>query len=563
MNRRDALLAAWLEDALDDRGAEELLQLLKNEPAALDQVRKLRLIDEGLRQSLHPWGSPEALSRAVVEQLRARQHDTAFAMRVVERIGAARPRSTRRRTSTPAEPAAFPWKAAAALAAGLLFVFLMVTSAQKRPASDARVALPPIEVPTPPQPPAPEPELVVPQAPVPPEAPPPSPVAPSPLLVPDPLPPPPAPRPESPRPPPVPVPPAPGTVVAVPAALLEDVEGETSIVTPGGRTPAVSGSAIVEGAGVQTKGAATLAFADGTRIELKGAGRVAGIRSEDGKRVTIESGLVSAVVAPQPAGRPMTFHSAHGKVEVLGTFLRIGVDETAARVEVLTGRVQVARNDGAPVLVRSGQGAVLSAASAPVPQPLAPPKASAGFAAQWLPQNDTKRWWATADARARQLVFTAAARGAAEDAGVVWAAGSWNLVHGNLRIGGDVSLDPAAPGARSLVLRIIEERAAQPDQALEIALADTGVVEARVDDGGARVLGSAGVRDVMKARRPVALDVEVGETTLKVTAAGRTIFSGPHQLGGYGIVRVAWVDVGGTGARTDRVSAPRLLYVAK
>jgi len=565
-DRSEELLGQYLDGDIGEREAEELLALVQKSPALFHRLRQLIQLDEGLRQiSIRDPGG-ELLSRAVLERLKSSDHDTDFARRVVRQLPV-RPARNPRRIQGSARSAGWGWIAGSA-AAVLIFVLAMVLASRPEARRPVAIRRDPSEIPIPKEPtPVPGPEKVLPPTPVPD------------LPIPEP-----APREVQPHAPPSVVreretpPPIPGpkkseaepTIVqaALPAVRFEEVDGEVFAVAGTTTIPARPGAPLPAGAGVDARGSASLLFPDGTRLELRSGTRIEEVTpgsSEEAKRIVLRSGSVMGAVAPQPANRPLTIQTPHGRVEVLGTFLKVGVESATTRVEVWDGRVRVAKSDGTSALVRSGQGAFLTPSAPIAVQPLAPPKAGALFASLWLPENRDPRWRATVDGRAKAVLFSSAA--AEVETGVsVWASGTWNLVLGNLQGGMEIVPDSKTAdeeGKRhEVLLRIIEGRDARPDQGIEIALTPSGILEARVS-GIERLLGSGSVKDILKVRHSLPVEFEVTQSVLRLTAGGRTIFSGPHLLGGFGIVRVSLVclvhEAGG--ASVDKILSPRLLYV--
>jgi ferric-dicitrate binding protein FerR (iron transport regulator) len=202
----------------------------------------------------------------------------------------------------------------------------------------------PEPAPEPPRPPAPLPSAPAPK----PEPPPPPPAVPDT--------PPKAAPPEPPKPvvePPRSAPPEKRVTVTVVAKLVE-AQGEVWDAAKGAVKP---GTGLLAGQGLVTgRGRAAVEFPDGTRIELGARTTVKEIReSEDsGKRVAVGAGIVTAKVARQAPGRAAVFSTPQGEARVLGTALRLAVDEKAVRVDVLEGRVRFARADGKSVDLTAG-----------------------------------------------------------------------------------------------------------------------------------------------------------------------------------------------------------------
>ena len=255
------------------------------------------------------------------------------------------PKSARRRRSAPADGA--PWTGPAVAAAALFAALLLFASMSSSPRSRRTESAPPA-VPLPEQASAPPPVLPKkePERPFVPPRPVERPVPPAPVEEP----------PKPPPPPPVPAAPTPiepsrvETRTAV--ATVESVEGD-----PG--TKLAAGQAILSGQGLATRsGVLKLRFPDGTLLVLEGATEIASIV---GKRLSIQRGTVQAEVTKQPAGQPLLFATPHGEAKVLGTVLKILVDEASTRLEVREGRVQLKRlADGWTVDVVTGHFAMVA-----------------------------------------------------------------------------------------------------------------------------------------------------------------------------------------------------------
>ncbi len=567
-DRHEELLAKYLDGEISVTEAAELLASVRSNPQELFRLRRLMELDEQLRQASIQDESGEHLARAVMAQLDASASDTAFVRRVITHLPPRTDRITRRRGQFPGSPTTqLPLILSAA--AVLIFILTMIL-ANTRPAPVETAIRPPERVVRSPEMKNPDPEAPTTHHPIAPVAE--RPPKPAPEV-----------RPEAPT-PLVPEPPLPGktadpvvarkeappTLVEVPqiAGTFEEVSGEVFSVTGASRVPVQAGSTLPLGAGVEGRGSAALSFADGTRLEIQSNSKVESIATggkDEGKRVVLKSGSVAAIVAPQPAGRPLVLQVPQGKIEVLGTFLRVGIEGAAARVEVWNGQVKAIKTDGTAALVHAGQGTVLGPGISMAPQPLSPPKSPVAFASLWMPENGNPHWKAAVDGRAKVLSFSSVIP-EAETFARIWSAGTWNLVQGNLKASMELVPDPKGPeeeGKRhELVLRIIEGRNAGPDQWVEIALTSGGVVEARIN-GKERSLGSLSVRDQFKARRSLPLDFDLTETTLRLSVGGRVVFSGPHQLPGYGIVRVSFTGtVHEAGATSStRILNPQILYI--
>jgi hypothetical protein len=186
-------------------------------------------------------------------------------------------------------------------------------------------------------------------------------------------------------------------------AQVDPVRG-TVHLRRNGETAVLSGPrGLRAGQGIETAGpqaSAVLRFPDGTTVELSSATRVEGVEdSPAGKRLFLRRGRAAALVPRQPEGRPMVFATPQGEARVLGTSLKILVDnglKGSTRLEVHEGKVRLTRSDGASVEVVAGHYAVAAAgvdlAAKPLPSP-GEPAARAVVArmppGSWLSVPDT------------------------------------------------------------------------------------------------------------------------------------------------------------------------------
>lgn len=168
----------------------------------------------------------------------------------------------------------------------------------------------------------------------------------------------PAPKPEEPK-KPEPPPPVRETVAEKAIASLEKADG--TVRHAGLKAPLKAGDPLLPGAGVETVGprsAAVIAYPDGTRLRLEGETAVRDLRADEaGKRLTLDQGTLTADVAKQADGRPMSLSTPHGQATVLGTTFKLTVlPATSTRLEVRQGRVQFTRkSDEKSVIVQADQ----------------------------------------------------------------------------------------------------------------------------------------------------------------------------------------------------------------
>lgn len=89
-------------------------------------------------------------------------------------------------------------------------------------------------------------------------------------------------------------------------------------------------------------------FGDGTRVDLAGHARARLLPDVSGKDVLVESGRVTASVAPQPLSRPMHLRTKHLSVTVVGTELAVVTQVGGSRVEVTSGHVRISEMASLP-----------------------------------------------------------------------------------------------------------------------------------------------------------------------------------------------------------------------
>ncbi len=159
-------------------------------------------------------------------------------------------------------------------------------------------------------------------------------------------------------------------------ASLERAEGRVYLVSGAEEARARAGLRLVAGQGLRTEGpgsAAVVKYPDGTRLELgsDAALREVAVRAGGAKAVLLERGSLAALVARQPAGRPMVLATPHAEATILGTRVILSVAGDSTRLEVKEGRVRLRRpGDGAAVDVTSARCCVASAKGELRPRPL-------------------------------------------------------------------------------------------------------------------------------------------------------------------------------------------------
>jgi ferric-dicitrate binding protein FerR (iron transport regulator) len=100
---------------------------------------------------------------------------------------------------------------------------------------------------------------------------------------------------------------------------------------------------------------------ESTRIELQPGSVLVFGDATQGKRFELRRGTIQAHVAPQPADLPMSVETAHALATVLGTEFVMRADESATKLDVLEGKVQLAcRVTGKTAKVKAGFAATLN-----------------------------------------------------------------------------------------------------------------------------------------------------------------------------------------------------------
>ncbi len=128
-------------------------------------------------------------------------------------------------------------------------------------------------------------------------------------------------------------------------AFVEAVLGAVSVGRGAESIPARPGLALRAGDALRIPAGSSVAirYADGTRVEAEPGSRLALAAEVGAKRVVLREGMLSASVAPQPKGRPMTFATPHAEARVLGTRLALAAEAESTRLEVTEGRVRLVR----------------------------------------------------------------------------------------------------------------------------------------------------------------------------------------------------------------------------
>lgn len=151
-----------------------------------------------------------------------------------------------------------------------------------------------------------------------------------------------------------------------PLATVERADGSV-LLTAGETDSAVSrGQPVAAGHQFTTPAGGTLElrFPDNTLVTI-GADSQVTIDSDPqtgGKLLHVERGELFAEVQKQRLGRPMVFATPQAWATVLGTRLRLTVDDRATRLDVIEGQVELRRrSDGQSLLVSTAQTGIAGA----------------------------------------------------------------------------------------------------------------------------------------------------------------------------------------------------------
>ena len=181
-------------------------------------------------------------------------------------------------------------------------------------------------------------------------------------------------------------------------ASLGAVSGSVWITAPGGAArDAQTGGEIRSGDDVRVDGqgaTAELNYPDRTRLLLLGRTSVT-LGNDAGKSVALHSGMLSAIVTPQPAGNPMTVTTPAARLRVVGTEFSVSADDIRTDLRVRHGRVTMTRNaDGNSVEVSEGKSAVAQPQGSLVVRDISSPPATWELDAEdGLPAGMTRGRW--------------------------------------------------------------------------------------------------------------------------------------------------------------------------
>jgi ferric-dicitrate binding protein FerR (iron transport regulator) len=152
---------------------------------------------------------------------------------------------------------------------------------------------------------------------------------------------------------------------AVPVRIPEVyVTGEGIQITRGGASLTGEDVELLDGDVIATatnKTAMIIYDREFTRVSLQPATVLVFGGAAQGKLFELRRGTIEVLVAPQPAERPMSIHTAHALATVLGTEFVMRADERATKLDVLDGKVRLAcRATGKTVKVKAGFAATLN-----------------------------------------------------------------------------------------------------------------------------------------------------------------------------------------------------------
>jgi ferric-dicitrate binding protein FerR (iron transport regulator) len=176
-------------------------------------------------------------------------------------------------------------------------------------------------------------------------------------------------------------------VIAIAAAFVLSARGQGSVIAH--VASAVRGAIIIRGGEeftleadsdirigdklkVPARATVNVDFPDRTRMTVGSASNdetVAlfdeysqpGAATGTGKKIRLDSGVMTAEVSPQPKGRPMLVTTSRATAEVVGTQLKVSVENEATRLDVLEGKVRLRRlSDFAVADVSGGEYLVAS-----------------------------------------------------------------------------------------------------------------------------------------------------------------------------------------------------------
>ena len=153
-------------------------------------------------------------------------------------------------------------------------------------------------------------------------------------------------------------------------AQLTDIQGNVALMQPhkgSSVLPAQLQTGLHSSDGVITRtpdSQATVRFIDGTVVNVTGDTEASFHQTEEGKRIIVRRGRVSADVSPQPPGCPLVIETATAQLRVLGTTLCVAAEDDETRLDVSSGKVAITRStDGSSTDVAAGEFVVVNGES--------------------------------------------------------------------------------------------------------------------------------------------------------------------------------------------------------
>jgi WD40 repeat protein len=154
--------------------------------------------------------------------------------------------------------------------------------------------------------------------------------------------------------------------------LVVQVSGDAQVQAADGSWHSLAGNrTLLPGEMLQTQDRehrVELRYADGTQIVLLGSSQLAiGQTPHGGKQLNLLAGLLQADVAPQPSGSPLMIITPQAAVRVLGTRFELASDEQdGTRLDLESGRVQLARGNEMPLSIEPNSIAIVPASADPI-----------------------------------------------------------------------------------------------------------------------------------------------------------------------------------------------------
>lgn len=148
------------------------------------------------------------------------------------------------------------------------------------------------------------------------------------------------------------------------APIIASAQGEVRFIGPAGDRVPTRGDAWQQNERLRTVGAnssVTLKLRDGSQLDFSNGAIAVKEPSIHGCRVTLEHGVLQAVVKKHSVSAPFIFATPEAEARVVGTTLRLVVSLHSTRLEVSEGEVRFhRRHDGKEITVKSGEYAVVA-----------------------------------------------------------------------------------------------------------------------------------------------------------------------------------------------------------